>query len=150
MVPALSSEVIKHLNHSNETIRKKAIISLHRFHQISNDSVDRVMINDKLRRVLCDRDPSVMGSSLNVIDCLSSVDPSPFKDLVPSLVSILKQIIEHRLPTDFDYHRVPAPWMQMKIIRIIATLCKNDVSHSNQTYEVLNECMKRADVGINA
>ena len=116
MVPAVSGEVMKLVSHDSDTVRKKAIITLHRFHQLSPESVTREDLVDKLRKVLCDRDPAVMGSSLNVIEALAAQDATVFKDLIPSLVSILKQIGEHRLPSDFDYHRVPAPWLQMKIV----------------------------------
>lgn len=150
MVPAMSSHVEKILDHGSETVRKKAIIAYHRFHQLCSDTVSRDDLVEKLRKSLCDRDPSVMGSSLNVIESLASVDPMPFKDLVSSLISILKQVIEHRLPSDFEYHRVPAPWVQMKIVRILATLGKNDANASNGMYEILGECMRKADVGINA
>lgn len=150
MVPAISSEVTKALEHTNEVVRKKAIICLHRLYQLAPEVVSRTDVVEKLRRVLCDRDPSVMGASINVIDAVAAVDPLPFKDLVPSLISILKQVIEHRLPTDFDYHRVPAPWIQMKLVRILASLGRNDAAASNGMYEILGDCMKRADVGINA
>jgi len=150
MVPAISTEVIKLLDHSNEVVRKKAIMAMHRFHQLAPEVVERSEITEKLRKMICDRDPSVMGASLNVIEAVATVDPEPFKDLVSSLISILKQVIEHRLPTDFDYHRVPAPWIQMKIVRILSVLGKSDATASNGMYEILAECMKRADVGINA
>lgn len=53
--------------------------------------------------------------------------PRPqLQDLVPSFVSILKQITEHRLPRDFDYHRMPAPWIQMRLLRILALLGRAD------------------------
>lgn len=150
MVPAMQGLVVKMLDHSSEIVRKKAIIAMHRFHQLAPESVERQELVDKLRKVLCDRDPGVMGSCLNVIESLAVVDPKPFKDLVPSLISILKQVIEHRLPSDFEYHRVPAPWIQMKIVRILAVLGKNDANASNGMYEILGETMKKADVGINA
>lgn len=150
MVPAMQALVTKMMDHSSEIVRKKAIIALHRFHQLAPEAVEKSELITLLRKVLCDRDPSVMGASLNVIETMAMVDPKPFKDLVPSLISILKQVIEHRLPSDFEYHRVPAPWIQMKIVRILAVLGKNDANTSNGMYEILGDCMKRADVGINA
>ena len=150
MVPAVSSEVTKLLGHESATVRKKAIVALHKFHQLAPEVVTAQELQDLLRKILCDKDPSVMGSSLNVIHAMARIDPMPFKDLVPSLVSILKQIGDHRLPTDYDYHRVPAPWMQIQLIRILGLLGRGDAQASSGMYEMVHEAMKKADTGINA
>jgi AP-4 complex subunit epsilon-1 len=149
MVPAVSNEVTKLLGHESATIRKKAIIALHRFHQLAPEAVLDTELQDHLRKLLCDKDPSVMGSSLNVMEALSLTNPLPFKDLVPSLVSILKQIGEHRLPSEYDYHRVPAPWMQIRLVRILGILGRADATVSSGMYEILSDSMKKADTGIN-
>ena len=52
--------------------------------------------------------------------------PLPFKDLVGSFVYILDQVISRKLPNEFDYHGVPAPWIQMKLLRILAILGADD------------------------
>jgi AP-4 complex subunit epsilon-1 len=150
MVPAMSGEVTKLLNHDSETVRKKTIITLHRFHELAPDVVTAEELYEKVRKVLCDRDPSVMGSCLNVIESMAKDDPVKFKDLIPSLVSILKQIGEHRLPSEFDYHRVPAPWMQIRLVRILSLLGQGDATSSSGMYEILFDTMKKADIGINA
>ena len=154
MVPAVATEVQKLLTHDSATIRKKSIVCFHHFHQLDDMTVTREQLQDALRKSLCDKEPSVMGASLSVIEALirtsQGSEIQPFKELVPSLVSILKQIGEHRLPGDYEYHRVPAPWMQLKLIRILGLLGQADHSTSQGMYEVLNTTLKNADAGINA
>jgi len=150
MVPAVSAEVTKLLNHDSATVRKKAIICLHRFYQLAPEVVTEEELRGHLEKVLCDKDPSVMGSSLNVMQAMATTNPSSLKHVVPSLVAILKQIGDRRLPADYDYHRLPAPWMQLKLVRILGLLGHADATASQGMYEIIADCMKKADTGINA
>lgn len=103
-----------------------------------------------MRRALCDRDPSVMAVSLNYYLDEVKKRPGDFKDLLNSFIVILRQVTEHRLPKDYDYHRMPAPWIQTKILEILAFLGAEDEDTSNQMYEILQSVLKRADdMGIN-
>lgn len=147
MIPAVLGEIVKLLKHDTDSVRKGAVCALHRLHQMDKDCLQDHL--DKIRRVLCDKEPSVMGASLSLLLDLITEDPSAYKDLVPSFVSILKQITEHRLPRDFDYHRIPAPWIQMDLLRILAVLGRGDQAASEGMYEVLVDVMRRADTGIN-
>ena len=142
MIPAVLPGITNLLKHEQELVRKKAIMLLHRFLQLQPESVSH--LSDKFRRALCDKCPEVMGASLHIFSDLCKADPLPCKDLVSSFVSILKQIVEHRLPRDFDYHRVPAPWMQIKLLRILGFLGRADQASSEQIYEVLLDVMRKA------
>lgn len=103
-----------------------------------------------MKRALCDRDPSVMAASLNYYLDEVKRRPGDFKDLINSFIIILKQVTEHRLPKDYDYHRMPAPWIQTKILEILAFLGAEDQESSDQMYEILTNVLRRADdMGIN-
>ena len=147
MIPAVLPMVVDLLRHDSELVRKKAVMALHRFHQLNPDSVEG--IGDKLRRTLCDTDPSVMGAALCILHDVTVKNVAEYKDLVPSFVSILKQIMEHRLPREFDHHRIPAPWIQIRLLKILAVLGSADQAASEGMYEVLHDVMRRADTGIN-
>lgn len=103
-----------------------------------------------MKRALCDRDPSVMAASLNFYLDEVKKRPGDFKDLLNSFILILKQVTDHRLPKDYDYHRMPAPWIQTKILEIMAFLGAEDQESSDLMYEILTAVLKRADdMGIN-
>ena len=147
MIPPLLAHVVKLLQHDRELVRKKTVMVLHRFHRLDASAVSH--LGPQMRRTLCDKDPSVMAASLCLLHAQITEKPLGFKELVPSFVSILKQIVEHRLPRDFDYHRMPAPWAQLRLLRILALLGRADQSTSEGMYEVLGDVIRRADTGIN-
>mmetsp|Transcript_75883 Transcript_75883/g.217204 ORF Transcript_75883/g.217204 Transcript_75883/m.217204 type:complete len:971 (+) Transcript_75883:67-2979(+) len=147
MIPAISPLVFKLLSHPQEVVRKKAVVAVNRFFKLEPSIV--LDHKDQIRKVLCDPDPSVMGASLHILFEITKANTQSCKDLVPSFVSILKQITEHRLPRDFDYHRMPAPWLQVKLLSILGLLGTADQKASEQMYEILQECMRRADSGVN-
>lgn len=146
-LPALLPHVVRALDHSVANVRKKAIACLERFYQLDHSCLDSIL--DNVKRIICDRDPSVMGGSLPLLHSMATSNPSAFRDLVPSLVNIVKQITDHRLPREYDYHRMPAPWIQMKLLQLLSVLGASEKSSSDQMYEVLHEVLKRADIGTN-
>lgn len=54
-------------------VRKKAVMALLRFFLLSPTSVDH--LHEKVRRALCDADPSVMSATLNLLEYLVEVHP---------------------------------------------------------------------------
>ena len=138
---AVNDSVCNLLNHTHEMIRKKAVMVLLKFNKIANvEGIDQ-----KMKKALCDKDPSVMATSLNYFLDQVKKNPTPYKDLVNHFIVILKQIIDHRLPRDYDYHRIPAPWVQTKLLEILSYLGEDDEANSKQMYEIITTVLKRSD-----
>ena len=114
----VNDAVVSLLDHQHEMIRKKAVMVLIKFNKIQ--PVDQMDV--KMKKALCDKDPSVMACALNYFLDECKKRPRDYQDLVNHFVIILKQIIDHRLPRDYDYHRIPAPWVQTKILEILSYL----------------------------
>ena len=138
-IPAIQQLVVKCLDHKEQYVRKKAIMCIQRFFQIDPSCVDSM--NAAIRKALCDSNISVLSATLCLLLEMCSTGGSKmiveWRSIVPDLTSILKQTIDHRLPRDYDYHRVPAPWIQLKLLQLIALLCVNDKQSSSLTYALL-------------
>ncbi|CAN6975980.1 unnamed protein product [Brassica rapa subsp. trilocularis] len=146
-IPAVLPQVVDLLNHGKEAVRKKAIMALHRFHRKSPSSVSHLVSN--FRRKLCDSDPGVMGATLCPLFDLISEDVASYKDLVSSFVGILKQVTERKLPKSYDYHQMPAPFIQIKLLKIMALLSSGDKSASEMMYMVLGDLFRKCDSSTN-
>ncbi|XP_067356057.1 AP-4 complex subunit epsilon-1 isoform X3 [Channa argus] len=147
MIPAILPLVEEKLNHPKEIIRRKAVLALYKFYLIAPNQVQH--IHNKFRKALCDRDPGVMTASLHIYLQMIQENPEGYKDLTASFVTILKQVVGGKLPMDFNYHSVPAPWLQIQLLRILSLLGKNDQSTSETMYEVLDESIRRAEMNHN-
>ncbi|KAK5902091.1 hypothetical protein CesoFtcFv8_007383 [Champsocephalus esox] len=147
MIPAILPLVEEKLNHPKEIIRRKAVLALYKFYLIAPNQVQH--IHNKFRKALCDKDPGVMTASLHIYLQLIEENPEGYKDLTTSFVTILKQVVGGKLPMDFNYHSVPAPWLQIQLLRILCLLGKNDQSTSEIMYEVLDESLRRAEINHN-
>eukprot|EP00731_Ephydatia_muelleri_P017764 Em0010g862a len=124
MAPAVLPLVQEKLVHSKVLVRKKAVLAMQHFAHIDSSLVSH--LENDFRRILSDPDPGVMEASLLLFHDLIKEKPLPYKDLVGSFVYILDQVISRKLPNEFDYHGVPAPWIQMKLLRILAILGADD------------------------
>ncbi|EFJ52222.1 hypothetical protein VOLCADRAFT_87158 [Volvox carteri f. nagariensis] len=165
LVNAVYPVVVERLRHPNEHVRKKAVMALHWFGQLDprrEGALAGVELEKHFRTMLCDKaqvawepggthgrgvaqDPSVMSAALCALhDCIK-LDPRPYKNLIPSFTSILKQVSEHRLPKTYDYHRFPAPFIQIKLLKILAALGAGDRSAAENMAAVLHQTLRRAN-----
>uniref|UniRef100_A0A8C2AVN6 AP-4 complex subunit epsilon n=1 Tax=Cyprinus carpio TaxID=7962 RepID=A0A8C2AVN6_CYPCA len=147
MIPAVLPLVEDKLSHPKEIIRRKAVLALYKFYLIAPNQVQH--IHAKFSKALSDKDPGVMASSLHIYLQLIRESPDSYKDLTGSFVTILKQVLGGKLPVDFNYHSVPAPWLQIQLLRILSLLGKEDQSTSELMYEVLDESLRRAEMNHN-
>ncbi|KAG6684273.1 hypothetical protein I3842_12G054100 [Carya illinoinensis] len=146
-IPAVLPQVVDLLAHSKEAVRKKAIMALHRFYQKSPSSVSHLVSN--FRKRLCDNDPGVMGATLCPLFDLITIEVHSYKDLVVSFVSILKQVAERRLPKSYDYHQMPAPFIQIRLLKILALLGSGDKQASENMYTVVGDIFRKCDSSSN-
>ncbi|GER57640.1 AP-1 complex subunit gamma-2 [Striga asiatica] len=162
-IPAVLPQVVELLGHQKETVRKKAVMALHRFFQRAPGSVSHLISNfrkldvkqlrldclDVVMMRLCDNDPGVMGATLCPLFDLIAIDTDKYKDLVVSFVNILKQVAERRLPKSYDYHQMPAPFIQIKLLKILALLGSGDKKASEQMYTIVGDIMRKCDSTTN-
>ncbi|XP_075431792.1 AP-4 complex subunit epsilon-1 isoform X2 [Ascaphus truei] len=147
MIPAALPLIEDKLQHSKEIVRRKAVLALYKFYLIAPTQVQH--IHDKFRKALCDRDVGVMAASLQIYLQVIKDNPSGYKDLTGCFVTILKQVVGGKLPVDFNYHSVPAPWLQIQLLRILRLLGKDDPRTSELMYDVLDESLRRAEINHN-
>ena len=148
IIQAVSEPVIKLLDSKDSKIRKKAVMCLYRFFQVDKNSVPDC--ENKMKKMLCDYEPAVMAATLPFYREMAIKNPEKIKELVGPFTVILKQVIENKLPKEFNYHRFPGPWIQNSILEILSLLGKDDQHTSEMMYEVVGQCLRNADrIGIN-
>ena len=97
-----------------------------------------------LQESLDDDEPPVVFISIVILKELIEEHPERYKELTDNLCVVLKDIITHKYRKEYDYHKIPAPWMQITILKLLEILGKNDPKASHKMYEVLEKALRRS------
>lgn len=81
-----------------------------------------------------DTDPPVLFAGVAIFNRIVRSSPEDFKDVVKRLVEILQNILDHKYPKEYDYHRIPTPWHQIQLLQLLELLGKNDQAASALIY----------------
>jgi len=84
-----------------------------------------------------------MFGALNILKLLIAKNPGDYKNQTTKLVDVFEKIMDHKFPPEYDYHKVPAPWLQIDILKMLEKLGKNDQANSKIMYDSLDKCMRR-------
>eukprot|EP01135_Chromosphaera_perkinsii_P003866 Nk52_evm2s260 gene=Nk52_evmTU2s260 len=150
MIPAIAPAVKKLIAHDLALVRKKAIMVMFKM-ETSDDfgkNFDFDFVSEVIKKGLLDKDPSVMAATLHWLQDLGkrhykTGSVGLLREYIPPLLNILQQILANRLPRDYEYHSVPAPWLQIRILKILGCLARGNRAASIPLYPVLLQILKR-------
>ncbi|XP_049939262.1 AP-4 complex subunit epsilon-1-like isoform X1 [Schistocerca serialis cubense] len=108
---------VEKLKHSNEFVRGKAVIALHHFFRTSPEQCTKYI--EQVQELLGDKDPGVVALAMQILLDVAKETPSLVSELVPLLVQIQHQILDGKLPPDYTYRKMNAPWMQISVLRLL-------------------------------
>ncbi|KAI9598855.1 adaptin N terminal region-domain-containing protein [Syncephalis fuscata] len=145
---ATTPSVIKLLVHPSEAVRRRVIVVLECVERCSPDML--VPYRDKITALLDDQHASVVCAAVSIVTKFAQKHRNTYKPLAPRLSSILRIIASERLSEEYNYHNVPAPWFQMRLLRLIAELVYDDATLSEQVLPDVLFALEKAQAGVDA
>ncbi|KAH8738928.1 hypothetical protein FG386_000794 [Cryptosporidium ryanae] len=146
ILSSIEELLVKLLSHQTPIIRRKTYLLFLKVIELKPTIIDEN--NDLLRRGLCDIDIGVVNSTLCLVDKINTYHPKLCLSLIPYMIANLKQVIENNIPKGYEYHCVPAPWTQIKVLEILSDLVVFDKNVADQIYEIIYNTTKKVELSI--
>lgn len=137
--------VQKKLQHPRELVRMKAACCILRFVRLAPSYRGHLLEN--CRKLLYDKDPGVMSIGVKIQLELLKSGLQSIETLTSDLCSILQQIMNRSLPSSFEYHGIPSPWLQIDLLRALACLGKENKKNSESMYPLLRDLLDKFNKG---
>ncbi|KIW01222.1 uncharacterized protein PV09_07266 [Verruconis gallopava] len=152
----LFPEVEQIISSSNPYIRRKAALCAMRICRKVPDLQEHFL--EKAKMLLSDRNHGVLLCGVTLVISLCEADEAEggeegvvdmFKPLVPSLVKVLKQLASSGYAPEHDVTGITDPFLQVKILRLLRVLGRNDTEVSEQINDILAQVATNTDSSKN-
>eukprot|EP01134_Creolimax_fragrantissima_P005993 CFRG5993T1 len=107
---------------SNSFVKKKAALAFLRLYRKYPDVLDAKGWSSSIVELLQEKDLGVLTSSLSLVHALAADEYDTYQPCVAVAIHRLKKILlEQEDLNGYVYYKVPAPWIQVKILRLVQT-----------------------------
>jgi len=118
----ISKMLLSNSGQYSSYLKRKACICLLRLYRKDNDTLQPEIWRKKLAALFHERDigllTSISGFALAILE-MGTFPIREWLEIVPAVVSCLSRIVQGECPDHYEYYHVPAPWLQMKLLRIL-------------------------------
>ncbi|KAK3715890.1 hypothetical protein LTR37_006873 [Vermiconidia calcicola] len=117
---------------SKPFVKKKAALTLLRLYR-KVPTIIQPEWNERMIAIMDDPDMGVALSVTSLVMTLAQDDPDQYKGAyVKAAQRLRKVIIDHEYSGDYVYYKVPCPWLQVKLLRLLQYFAPSEDTHIRQ------------------
>uniref|UniRef100_A0A452TM04 AP-2 complex subunit alpha n=1 Tax=Ursus maritimus TaxID=29073 RepID=A0A452TM04_URSMA len=131
---------------SMDSVKQSAALCLLRLYKASPDLVPMGEWTARVVHLLNDQHMGVVTAAVSLITCLCKKNPDDFKTCISLAVSRLSRIVSSASTDlqDYTYYFVPAPWLSVKLLRLLQCYPPEDAAVKGRLVECLETVLNKA------
>lgn len=136
----LSRLLISSRSTSKPFVKKKAALTLLRLYRKAPGIVQAEW-TERMISIMDDQDMGVALSVTSLIMTLAQDDPEQYRNCYVKAAQRLKKVVvDSECPGDYFYYKVPCPWIQVKLLRMLQYFPPSEDTH---TRALIRESLQR-------
>ena len=140
-IGAFTEMIERESNNLQAIVRKKAILVNWRIYEVLGEKLCESMLKT-IEGGLKDKDLSVVMASVSWVERLAVKDPLSILSLRSQIIDLLSSLVDQRIGRDLEYEGICAPWLQIKLLRILELVQQTNPQEKDPLVALLMKMLK--------